>query len=1255
MAVDLDEGETERADPERSSAEIRQLIRRLDPSQKSGGGHKDRVRRLTRFRNYCEADPVNGCTPEFYDDDIPLLFLGSNAPAAVLDEELVGQNFYGLLQACGTPSSDHVHMLKRSARPAMALLRYLVCDWREIVGHKKVETNPPDRLNPFAFALCSCSVEQLQLMNLEMHIEGDKRGGAMEDACHVIVLATSRHLGDDGETTQPLRLDALLSTAPCRRRFEKWLKSPQASNKERELMTTVAEIARQQEAKEMLEHLEEEDEAAEEGEDDDDDDSIDSKSIDEYDGDVLQAFKRAKKIRKDIAEKEKTKKGKHKKKHHGPAERWEDSDLFKILKAKELLEEKGREQLTVRDSQEAMAERARLEEEKAKALQKDPLGVRHDKEFDLSHIQGLRVDMLVQSLKDLEEEMNEVEQERDKNLNMDKDTAEGFNQKLRNLESQKESLESVLDSITTMGAEETNIASDRSILPIDPNFDPILFLTLVHRNATYDILSDSMDRLSNKTNNQVQQLQNLVRDNFALFARCADGIDVFDTRHGQGVENRMNELETFAHVCTVSAHKSFNPLLDNTNNVRKVQSALTVLRRVAPILQAPYLMRQHLENGRFSEALKAYRRVLVIDDRCNVTLLNHVKAKAAEAAREARQDLEHRLSLQKVSLSLLLDGIRDLSELLELEVPDDPNSHNEEDGSVGVCVIGDQTIRIRDHPPALACLLLQAAHFKGIVQKTIEHAEQSATRIFEGESLQSVQDSVASDSAAGTSDTVSLSKSDVSDTASKASTSAKGNQWKYDVLDGRVLATVRAVDVVRNWLPRLLHVGTAAREDEKRRAARVGRRNRHSTEGGDDNNYMAYQVFLNKISPSVGRVVEHAAFCALGSSSKTGGSKEIKETFGRRAPTKLKTLLKSPLPPTQSSKCAKELAELVQVVGESSSAANGLRPNAKDVFETYTLSPLDDCKTLAEEAVVTVEKRRCIFAFDVCARTCASRASGSGRFDGEALLSCLRTLSEELTRPDECASEVEKGCELVVRRCCEGLASYVRDRGDSARLRAVAECAEALSSSLNDVVREVDYMGGHSGGVEEVMEEDVTGLEGAMFDEYLENVRDSVNGCTHIGWLDVENTGRSADTSVFPSYLSSSLLAIVRCRAQVERALGDKIRRAESVSYQYLAMATAADGVAEGICHEIKQRLTKMKVRQADRMANELHFLMNTLKGYLSDDILALVDSTRRTLCSRAGRGGGAQGDGPDGLAALEELERLGRVYVLCLGESPAH
>ena len=88
-----------------------------------------------------------------------------------------------------------------------------------------------------------------------------------------------------------------------------------------------------------------------------------------------------------------------------------------------------------------------------------------------------------------------------------------------------------------------------------------------------------------------------------------------------------------------------------------------------------------------------------------------------------------------------------------------------------------------------------------------------------------------------------------------------------------------------------------------------------------------------------------------------------------------------------------------------------------------------------------------------------------------------QNLSEQLSRPEECANEVERGCELVIRRCCEGLASYVRDRGDSARLSAVAECADVMSDRIEDVVREVSLITTNAESVQEVMMEDIMGLE----------------------------------------------------------------------------------------------------------------------------------------------------------------------------------
>ena len=757
-----------------------------------------------------------------------------------------------------------------------------------------------------------------------------------------------------------------------------------------------------------------------------------------------------------------------------------------------------------------------------------------------------------------------------------------------------------------------------------------------------------------KTTNQHKQLQNLVRENFPLFVRCAEGIDAFNEKtgaqEGPGVNERIDKLENLADKCAHQAKKSFKPLLDNASEVRKVQSSLAVLNRVAPILQAPFLMRQHVENRRYSQALKAYRRVLVIDKNCSIELLNHVKQQAQKYLHETRLDLERCLAQDKAPVEDLLNGIRDLSELLDLDVPLIDTAEEDDDGasaksdefrvSDGVYDIAGTVISMRDYPPAFACVKLQAAHFRRIVDKAIKDADVTIRRIFGGETLQQVQAGGEGEGNAG-------------EEAPSPAKNVSGNQWKYDVMDARVIGAVKSVEIARNWLPRLLIISKAAREDEKRRSARKTRPNVASSHRHVTGDKSAFEVFRTMITPSVTKLVEHATFCSLGCPARSGGS-VLNMSFGEDAPEKLQTLLRGALPPSHGTRVGTELAEMVSLLSESSSGANGLRAASDGTISG--LSPLDECKTLGESAVITLEKRRCIISFEVSARACSNRASGSGTFDAENLLQTLRTLSEQLTRPEECSVEVENGCELVVQRCCEGLASYVRDRsGDSARLSAVAECADVMENRVGEIVKEVENLTSNAAAVEEVIMEDIMGLEGAMFDEYLESIREHVANSVRVGWLDMDNEGISSNYdrggASFPSYLSSSLLSIVRCRAQVEQALGDKVRRSDSVTYQHLSMATVADGVVEGICHAVEMRRNRLKVRQADRLANELQFLQNTLRKFLSQGSMSVLDSTRLMLCNKAGRGGGFQGDGPDGLAALESLERLGRVYVLCLGE----
>jgi len=401
------------------------------------------------------------------------------ASAADTDMILSGTGAYGLLQACGTPSVEHDQMLKRSARHAMNLLKFLVCDFVEEGGNSGHHS-----LNLFAQAFASLPTDKYKFLNLDLHVVGDQRGGAKEDACQVMVLLLCYHMQtDDGETPSPISITDLLFTPTAQQAFELWCtqnttKDQQVlmkENAQKRLETLQAQREEDLENADLEEDYPESDEEQEEGYDED-----------AAGGGALAGLRRKRRAaKKEINEA--TQSGELEKRQKGPALRWEDSQLYREQRARfaahQRMLEGGEYHDTVRDSQEAAAEMAGREEEKSKILRKDPLGLK-DTDFDLRTIEKGQVEVLEQALLEFQEELRKGE-------------AGGEDEKT--LRAKKESLESILDTIVGVAGAEAGIRdTGRSILPTEHNFDPILFLTLVHRNATYEELVGSMNRLSSK-------------------------------------------------------------------------------------------------------------------------------------------------------------------------------------------------------------------------------------------------------------------------------------------------------------------------------------------------------------------------------------------------------------------------------------------------------------------------------------------------------------------------------------------------------------------------------------------------------------------------------------------------------------------------------------------------------------------------------------------------------------------------------------
>lgn len=766
---------------DRSSMEIKDLLRKL-----KNGTHKDRIRRLNKFRNYCAASSTTNI-PEFYDDDIPLLFLGADTPALYYDDDAPLFSYMGLLSSAGL-QSDEGTTLKRSARHAMNLLAWLLLDNHPTTG----DANTDAATNVFVKPFLSLPVSYYAALQLNLHLAGDDRGGAKEDACRIVVLILTQHCDEQQQhVPAPVLLEEVVTEPAAQQAFDVWsatrVSAEAAALMQQNAVTRQAELDRLQRQDALLErrganhhqhhHLNKE------LVDLDDvmiaDDLVDGQQPagDESEHGGLEAAEQEAALKKQQA--------------YRTAVRWVDSQVAREQAAADASAARKRQ---TQDEAEELAVR---EAEKAAALAKDPLT---DEPVDMMLIESRIAEQTELALTEVQEDLQKQE-------------SAGVEEMAQKTIMQKESLEQLIEKMG--GLEGMEQHAKGSILPTNPKFDPLLFLTLLHRKTPYKDLLSSRTKLLSKTENQAEQLQNLVRDNFPLFVKCAEGFETFRTTSeaevGLGVNERIEKLEAIAESAAYQAKKSFKPLLDNTTEVRKVQSSLAVLTRIAPILQVPAVMRSHMEHGRYGAAMKTYRRSLVVgESSTNLRLLQTAQQQAAQCVRDARVQLEEKLV--KDDATELLNSIRDLNELLEL----DGVRHDSEGG---VVQLNGVSIRIRDHNPATACLLLQAARFAEAVTNLISTADSTCMTIFQNGN-------------------------------------ASGNHWKYDVLDARVLQTVKSVAAARLWFPRLMGVAKAAFEDEKRRAAKIGRLRNHNKSTAS---LSPYEVITANVSPVVLQVSFYAA------------------------------------------------------------------------------------------------------------------------------------------------------------------------------------------------------------------------------------------------------------------------------------------------------------------------------------------------------------------------------------------------------------
>jgi hypothetical protein len=401
----------------------------------------------------------------------------------------------------------------------MNLLKYLVCEHTDLKDGQPINngidasTGLPE-LNPFAYALCSLTASQLKLANFNAHLketryngnDGAARSGAKGDACEVLILIFTRHFdpndygvggaGNNNKSGSKLRIEDVLTTVEARKSFESWM----VQNVSKDVQNLIKKNQNKNETiPTQIKTPLPKDGSSNPFGGDEVEVNLDvfkpdssRKTIEaEASADRQQRLEQIG-IKLDVA-------GRDDNNASGPPSCWEDSALAKkqvqlsvaegVASSSDVVDDKWSKQI----------------EERQKLIGKDPMGIRPDN-FDLKSIKGRVVDILGEFVDDVNEEIEELGEtakppEETKRRKRDK-YAYSVEQ-LVSLEAQKAALEAILNGEKDDGNDENAEekrppAKDLSILPSDSNFDPLLFLSLVHSNTSYEQMKNSIEQLESE-------------------------------------------------------------------------------------------------------------------------------------------------------------------------------------------------------------------------------------------------------------------------------------------------------------------------------------------------------------------------------------------------------------------------------------------------------------------------------------------------------------------------------------------------------------------------------------------------------------------------------------------------------------------------------------------------------------------------------------------------------------------------------------
>jgi exocyst complex component 2 len=188
--------------------------------------------------------------------------------------------------------------------------------------------------------------------------------------------------------------------------------------------------------------------------------------------------------------------------------------------------------------------------------------------------------------------------------------------------------------------------SPRGVSVTDEDFDPALFLSSRHNEASYTALKQGLGNLSTSINDHKRLLKSLVLQHFDQFLRCKDCIDGLQEGLQEQGSSHVDHVKDLYEDLEEAGEKLYKPLLDAKRDTEKTRSGLNVLRRFRFLFEIPATIQSNVEVKEYDKVVKEYRRAKLLVSRSQRPVYQRVWQEVESIVSAFRHQLMDTLSAE---------------------------------------------------------------------------------------------------------------------------------------------------------------------------------------------------------------------------------------------------------------------------------------------------------------------------------------------------------------------------------------------------------------------------------------------------------------------------------------------------------------------------------------------------------------------------------------------------------------------------------